>query len=82
MTVIAINNKEAFMRLKKAMILFGTVCILNTITAGCTYHEPVVKTEGTRAEEESPEELNDAPLKDIDGNTGAPQENTAGNGTF
>ncbi|MEZ3501930.1 MAG: hypothetical protein K1W25_00505 [Lachnospiraceae bacterium] len=67
------------MKLKKAMILFGTVCILNTMIVGCgSRSESAAKTEETQAEEALPEELNDAPLKDIDGNTEALQENTAG----
>lgn len=62
------------MKLKKAMVLFGTVCILNTMIVGCgSSSESAAKTEETQAEE-----LNDAPLKDIDGNTEALQENTAG----
>ncbi len=67
------------MKLKKAMILFGAVCILNTMIVGCgSSSESAAETEETQAEEALPEELNDAPLKDIDGNTEALQENTAG----
>ena len=62
------------MKLKKAMILFGTVCILNTMIAGCgSGSESAAKTEENQA---SPEELNDAPLRDIGGNTEEPQKNT------
>ena len=52
------------MKLKKAMILFGTVCILSTMITGCgSGSEFAVKTEENQAGESSPE---------------APQENTAG----
>ena len=52
------------MKLKKAMILLGTVCILNTMIVGCSSSsESVAKTEENQAGESSPE---------------APQENTAG----
>ena len=67
------------MKLKKAMILFCTVCILNTMITGCgSGSESAAKTEETQAEKASPEELNDAPLKGIDGSAEEPQENTAG----
>lgn len=67
------------MKLKKAMILFGTVCILNTMIAGCSSSsESTAKTEETQVEEASPEELNNAPLKDVDGSAEEAQENTAG----
>ena len=67
------------MKLKKAMILFGTVCILNTMIAGCgSGSESTAKTEETQVEEAAPEELNNAPLKDADGGAEEAQENTAG----
>jgi len=67
------------MKLKKAMILFGTVCILNTMIAGCgSGSESAAKTEETQAEEASPEEFNNAPRKDVDGSAEEAQENTAG----
>lgn len=65
------------MKLKKAMIVFGTVCILNTMIAGCgSGSESAAKTEENQAEETSPEESNDAPLEGVDGSTEEPQENT------
>lgn len=67
------------MKLKKAMILFGTVCILNTMVAGCgSGSESAAKTEETQVEEASPEEFNNAPRKDVDGSAEEAQENTAG----
>jgi len=67
------------MKLKKAMILFGTVCILNTMIAGCgSSSESTAGTEETQVEGASPEELNNAPQKDVDGSAEEAQENTAG----
>ena len=67
------------MKLKKAMILFGTVCILNTMIAGCgSGSESTAKTKETQVEEVSTEELNNAPLKDVDGSAEEAQENIAG----
>lgn len=67
------------MKLKKAILLYGTVCILGTIIAGCgSSSETAAKMEETQAEEALPEELNDAPLKDVDGSIEEPQENAAG----
>ncbi|NBJ91943.1 hypothetical protein [Parablautia muri] len=65
------------MKLKKAMILLGTVCILHTMVTGCG-SSPVAKTEENQTYEALSEELNDAPPKGIDGNTDGLQENTAG----
>ena len=65
------------MKLKKVMILLGTVCILNTIVTGCGSGS-VAKTEENQTDEALSEELNDAPPKEIDGNTDGLQENTAG----
>ena len=66
------------MKLKKGMIVFGIVCILNTMVTGCgSSSESTAKTEETQAEEASPEELNDVPLKDVDGSAEEPQEDTA-----
>ncbi len=67
------------MKLKKAMILFGVVCILNTMIAGCgSGSESAAKTEESQTGEALSEELNDASLKELDGNTEEPQENTVG----
>ena len=67
------------MKLKKAMIVFGTVCILSTMITGCgSGSESTVKTEENQEKETSPEELNDAPLEGVDGNIEEPQENTEG----
>lgn len=67
------------MKLKKALILFGTVCILNTMIAGCgSSSESTAGTEETQVEGASPEELNNAPQKDVDGSAEEAQENTAG----
>ena len=67
------------MKLKKAMIVFGTVCILSTMITGCgSGSEFAVKTEENQADEASPEESNDAPLEGVDGSAEEPQENTAG----
>jgi hypothetical protein len=65
------------MKLKKAMILLVTVCILNTMVTGCGSGS-VAKTEENQTDEALSEELNDAPPKEIDGNTDGFQENTAG----
>ena len=65
------------MKLKKAMILLVTVCILNTMVTGCGSGS-VAKTEENQTDEALSEELNDAPPKEIDGNTDGLQENTAG----
>lgn len=67
------------MKLKKLMILFGTVCILNTMAVGCgSATEPTVKTEEARSGEILPEEETDTPLKDNDKDTAESQENTSG----
>ena len=67
------------MKLKKAMMVFGTVCILSTMITGCgSGSESTVKTEENQADEASPEESNDAPLEGVDGSAEEPQENTAG----
>lgn len=65
------------MSLKKAMILFGTVCALNTMVTGCDSESAAIAGE-TQTEETLSEELNNTPLKESDGNTEEPQENTAG----
>ena len=65
------------MKLKKVMILLGTVCILNTMVTGCGSGS-VAKTEENQTDEALSEELNDAPPKEIDGNTDGLPENTAG----
>ena len=65
------------MKLKKAMILLVTVCILNTMVTGCGSGS-VAKIEENQTDEALSEELNDAPPKEIDGNTDGLQENTAG----
>ena len=67
------------MKLKKAMILFGTVCMLNIMVSGCgSGSEPAAKTEGNQAGETLPEERSDVPLEEADGNREELQENTAG----
>lgn len=67
------------MKLKKLMILFGTVCILNTMAVGCgSATEPTVKTEEARSGEILPEEETDMPLKDNNKDTAESQENTLG----
>ena len=67
------------MKLKKAMIVFGIVCILSTMIAGCgSGSESAVKTEENQADEASPEESNDAPLEGVDGSAEEAQENAAG----
>ena len=65
------------MKLKKVMILLGTVCILNTMVTGCGSGS-IAKTEENQTDEALLEELNDAPSKESDGNTDGLQENTAG----
>ena len=66
------------MKLKKAMIIFGTACILNTIVTGCgSGSESAAKTEENQISEVLSEESNDA-AKEIDGDTEEPQENTEG----
>ena len=67
------------MKLKKLMILFGTVCILNTMAAGCgSAAEPTVKTKEAQSGEILPEEATDALIKDDDKDMEEPKENTAG----
>ena len=67
------------MKLKKLMILFGTVCILNTMAVGCgSATESAVKTEEARSGEILPEEETDTPLKDNGKDTAESQENTSG----
>ena len=67
------------MKLKKAMILLSAVCILSAMIAGCgSGSESAAKTEETQAKEVVSEELNNTSLKESDGNTEEPQENTAG----
>ena len=63
------------MKLKKAMIVFGTVCILNTMVTGCGSGS-AAKTEGNQISEVLSEESNNA--KEIDGDTEETQENTEG----
>ena len=62
------------MKLKKIMILLGTVCILNTMVTGCGSGS-AAKTEENQTGEALSEELKDASLKEIDENT---EGNTAG----
>lgn len=58
------------MRLKKIILLLGTVFLLNTVVAGCgSRSESAAKTEEKQAGEALPEELNDTPIKKRDGNT-------------
>ena len=67
------------MKLKKAILLFGTVCILNTMAVGCgSATEPTVKTKEAQSGEILPEEETDTPLKDNDKDTAESQENTSG----
>ena len=65
------------MKLKKVMILLGAVCILNATVTGCGSGF-IAKTEENQTDEALLEESNDAPSKEIDGNTDGLQENTAG----
>ncbi|MCI8268742.1 MAG: hypothetical protein HFG55_03600 [Lachnospiraceae bacterium] len=66
------------MKLKKAMIVFGTVCILNTMVTGCgSGSEPAAKTEESQKSEVLSEESNNV-SKEIDGDTEEPPENTEG----
>lgn len=67
------------MKLKKLMILFGTVCMLNTMAVGCgSATEPTVKTEEARSGEILPEEETDTPSEDNDKDMAESQENTSG----
>ena len=67
------------MKLKKAILLFGTVCILNIAAVGCgSVAETAVKTEEAQSGEILPEEETDTPLKDNDKDTAESQENTSG----
>lgn len=65
------------MKLKKVIILLGTVCILNIMVTGCGSGS-TAKTEKNQTDEALLEELNDVLSKEIDGNTDGLQENTAG----
>ncbi len=63
------------MKLKKAMIVFGTVCILSTMITGCASgSESAAKTEEIQISEVLSEDSNSA-SKEIDGDTEEPQEN-------
>ena len=67
------------MKLKKAILLFGAVCILNIAAVGCgSVAETAVKTEEAQSGEILPEEETDTPLKDNDKDTAESQENTSG----
>ena len=67
------------MKLKKAMLLFGAVCILNIAAVGCgSATEPTVKTKEAQSGEILPEEETNTPLKDNDKDTAESQENTSG----
>jgi len=67
------------MKLKKAMILFGTLCMLNIMVTGCgSGSESAAKTEGNQAGEALSEEQNNVPSEETDGDTEAPQENAEG----
>ena len=67
------------MKLKKLMILFGTVCMLNTMAVGYgSATESTVKTEEAWSGEILPEEENDTPSKDNEKDTEESQENTSG----
>ena len=64
------------MKLKKIMIVFGTVCILNMLAVGCgSNSESAAKTEENQVSEALSEELNNA-SKEIEGDAEEPQENT------
>lgn len=63
------------MKPKKAIILFGTVCMLNIMVIGCgSGVESSAKTGGYQTGEALPEERSDTLLKGIGGNTEDPQE--------
>ena len=67
------------MKIKKAMILFGAACILNTMVIGCgSAAETAVKTEETQPDEILPEEGADMLVKDDDKDKEESQENTTG----
>ena len=67
------------MKLKKAILLFGAVCILNIAAVGCgSVAETAVKTEEAQSGEIFPEEETETPLKDNDKDTAESQENTSG----
>lgn len=63
------------MKLKKAMIVFGTVCIFSTMITGCSSgSESAAKTEEIQISEVLSEDSNSA-SKEIDEDTEEPQEN-------
>ena len=63
------------MKLKKAMIVFGTVCIFSTMITGCgSGSESAAKTEEIQISEVLSEDSNSA-SKEIDEDTEEPQEN-------
>lgn len=67
------------MKLKKAMILLGAVCILNTMAAGCgSGSQSVAKTEEIQAREALREERNDTPPTENDSDKEETQENSSG----
>ena len=55
------------MKIKKIILLFGTVFLLNTMLTGCSNgSESAVQTEEKQADEALPGELNDVPLNEKD----------------
>ncbi len=67
------------MKLKKAMLLFGAVCILNIAAVGCgSVAETAVKTEENQPVEILEEEGSGVPIKDDGKDMKKAQENTAG----
>lgn len=67
------------MKIKKIILLFGTVFLLNTMLTGCSNgSESAVQTEEKQADEALPGELNDVPLNENNENAEDSQENAAG----
>ena len=71
------------MKLKKAILLFGAVCILNIVAVGCgSVAETAVKTEGTQPDDILPEEGSDVSVKDDDKTRRSHRKIQQGNGRF
>ena len=67
------------MKIKKIILLFGAVFLLNTMLTGCSNgSESAVQTEEKQADEALPGELNDVPLNENNENAEDSQENAAG----
>lgn len=66
-------------KIRKIIVLLSTVCILNTLAAGCgSRPESVTKTQGRQADDALAEDGGDSPIENNDAGKEKPQENVAG----